>query len=148
MLCFGFRMLVLSKENFNFSFLLREKYWISGSITVPADLHRQCFSRKCKNYIWSFCDAATALRLLCKFNRCMKWLPWHILVFFDQWNIVITRKILKAIVPIFPAIHNKRLLFPALMIFTFVALCRLSGLSNEYQYEYSPPSPPGFFSIK
>lgn len=25
------------------------------------------------------------------------------------------------------------------MIFTFVALCRLSGLSNEYQYEYSPP---------
>ena len=34
------------------------------------------------------------------------------------------------------------------MIFTFVALCRLSGLSNEYQYEYSPPSPPGFFSIK
>ena len=35
------------------------------------------------------------------------------------------------------------------MIFTFVTLCRLSGLSNEYQYEYSPPPAPlGFFSIK
>ena len=30
------------------------------------------------------------------------------------------------------------------MIFTFVALCRLSGLSNEYQYEYSPPPPQAF----
>ena len=34
------------------------------------------------------------------------------------------------------------------MIFTFVALCRLSGLSNEYQYEFSPhPPPPQAFLV-